>query len=40
MMWELAVDAWSLTGQPMPDYARPETPVTCRPWAVSEASHS
>jgi len=27
MMWQLAMDAWSLTGTPIPDYARNETPV-------------
>jgi hypothetical protein len=34
MMWELAQDAWSLTGRPLPEYRRHETPVTCRPWRV------
>jgi len=32
MMWELARDAWSLTGRPLPEYPRHETPVTLRPW--------
>jgi hypothetical protein len=27
MMWQLAVDAWSLTGRPIPDYDRSEAPV-------------
>ena len=27
MMWPLALEAWSLTGKPMPDYARDEAPV-------------
>ncbi len=27
MMWPLALEAWSLTGKPLPDYARDETPV-------------
>ena len=27
MMWSLASDAWSLTGRPMPAYARSQTPV-------------
>jgi len=27
MMWQLAVDAWSLTGRPIPDYRRSEAPV-------------
>lgn len=26
MMWELALQAWSLTGQPLPDYDRHEIP--------------
>ena len=27
MMWQLAVDAWSLTDRPIPDYKRDEAPV-------------
>jgi len=27
MMWPLSVEAWSLTGKPMPDYDRSATPV-------------
>ena len=27
MMWPLALEAWSLTGKPLPDYARDEAPV-------------
>jgi hypothetical protein len=27
MMWQLAVDAWNLTGRPIPDYNRSEAPV-------------
>ena len=27
MMWPLAVEAWSLTGRPMPGYRREEAPV-------------
>ena len=27
MMWPLAVEAWSLTGRPMPEYGRKEAPV-------------
>ena len=27
MMWQLAVDAWSLTDRPIPDYSRNEAPV-------------
>lgn len=34
MMWELARDAWSLSGRPVPEYPRHETPVSCRPWRV------
>ena len=26
MMWELALGAWSLSGQPLPDYARADMP--------------
>jgi hypothetical protein len=26
MMWELAMAAWSLTGEPMPEYSRDEMP--------------
>jgi hypothetical protein len=29
MMWPLAVEAWSLTGKPIPDYARCDTPIVC-----------
>jgi hypothetical protein len=27
MMWPLAVEAWSLTGRPMPDYERRDAPI-------------
>jgi len=27
MMWPLAVEAWRLSGQPMPDYPRDRAPV-------------
>ena len=27
MMWQLALDAWTLTGEPFPDYPRDRTPV-------------
>jgi hypothetical protein len=27
MMWPLAIEAWSLTGQPIPDYSRSEMPI-------------
>ncbi len=30
MMWPLALDAWALTGRPLPDYERAETPVSVR----------
>ena len=30
MMWELAVEAFVLSGAPLPDYERHETPVTRR----------
>ena len=31
MMWPLAVEAWSLTGEPMPEYERKDTPVRWLP---------
>ena len=27
MMWPLALEVWSLTGKPIPDYDRRETPI-------------
>ena len=27
MMWPLAIEAWSLSGKPLPEYARKDTPV-------------
>ena len=27
MMWPLALEAWSLSGEPLPDYVRSEAPV-------------
>jgi hypothetical protein len=35
MMPGLAAEAWSLTGKPVPTYARAETPIVRRPWRVS-----
>ncbi len=35
MMWELARDAWLLSGRPVPEYLRHETPVSCRPSHVA-----
>ena len=35
MMWDLAREAWSLTGQPLPEYPRHATPVSCRPWRAA-----
>ena len=29
-MWPLALEAFSLAGRPLPDYARTEAPVTLR----------
>ena len=26
-MWQLALDAWAMTGRPLPAYSRAETPV-------------
>ena len=31
MMWPLALEAWELTGRPLPEYDRRETPVSFRP---------
>lgn len=31
MMWPLAVEAWSLTGRPMPEYERKDIPVRFLP---------
>ena len=31
MMWPLAVEAWSLTGKPMPEYEREDIPVRWLP---------
>lgn len=31
MMWPLAVEAWSLAGQPMPEYERKDIPVRFLP---------
>ena len=31
MMWPLAVEAWSLTGEPMPEYKREDIPVRWLP---------
>jgi hypothetical protein len=38
MMWDLAREAWSLTGKPLPDYPRHATPVSCRPWRVADGA--
>ena len=38
MMPGLAAEAWSLTGWPLPTYARHESPVVRRPWRVSPPS--
>ena len=32
MVGTLTLEAWSLSGQPMPDYRRGETPISRRPW--------
>lgn len=31
MMWPLALEAWALSGRPLPSYSRAEAPVTLRP---------
>lgn len=33
MMWPLALEAWTLARRPVPQYARHEAPVCCRPLA-------
>jgi hypothetical protein len=40
MMWQLALDAWAFTGQPLPSYERSQTPgiVTRKADAESSAS--
>lgn len=30
MVWQLTLEAWSLTGRPLPDYARDSMPVAVR----------
>ncbi|MSR13312.1 MAG: hypothetical protein EXR86_01875 [Gammaproteobacteria bacterium] len=27
MMWQLTLDAWAMTGHPLPEYARAEAPI-------------
>lgn len=34
MMWPLARQAWALTGKPLPDYSRRETPIRIAPSPV------
>ena len=36
MMWPLAIEAWSLTGRPVPEYERQDTPVRLIPQGASE----
>jgi hypothetical protein len=31
MMWPMTLEAWELSGLPVPDYPRSETPVSLRP---------
>jgi len=31
MMWPLALEAWDVSGRPLPRYSRQETPVALRP---------
>jgi len=40
VMWELAREAWALTGKPMPEYPRHQTPVSRRPWRVAAGPRS
>ena len=37
MMWPLALEAWELTGKPLPTYLRDETPVRCLTSRAPEA---
>lgn len=30
MMWPLALEAWELTGRPLPQYERRQTPLSLR----------
>ncbi len=36
MMWPLAVEAWSLTGRPMPNYQRQDAPIRRLPRGTSK----
>jgi hypothetical protein len=36
MMWPLALEAWSLTGRPLPEYRRSEAPVRRIPPATRD----
>jgi hypothetical protein len=31
MMWPMTLEAWGLSGLPVPDYPRSQTPVSLRP---------
>jgi hypothetical protein len=37
MMWPLALEAWELTGRPVPTYTRNEAPVRCLPSQAPDA---
>lgn len=37
MMWPLTLEAWELSGQPVPSYQRHETPVSVRRLVVPPA---
>jgi hypothetical protein len=37
MMWPLSLEAWSLSGRPLPSYCRSETPVSLRPLCAAAA---
>jgi hypothetical protein len=40
MMWPLALEAWSLSGRPLPAYARSEAPVARRSWGAPASRRS
>jgi len=38
MMWQLALDAWRMSGQPLPEYERADMPIHMfRPWDADES---
>ena len=37
MMWPLALEAWTLSGQPLPSYQRRDMPIRVRPLGQTSA---